>query len=108
MSRAMSTSEESEPCAHRNGTNVTSSVGIASTRTGIRPVSGIRLVTPSPGSSVFAGSISITISNSGCIADPGISALADFSSALSASPSSVGIEVADPGMSTMWISTPST
>ena len=56
---------------------VRSSVGISRTSIAIQPVSGIRVGTPSPGSSVPSGSICRTISSPGRITSPGIGALGD-------------------------------
>ncbi len=99
MPSAMSTMDRSEPSAHTKGTTVRSSAGTASTRTLARPVSGIRRVTPSAGSSWLAGSTSTTNSNPGCMTEPGISVFADFLSAPSASSTPVGIGVSEPGIS---------
>ena len=78
--------------------------GISRTSTAIRPVSGIRFVTPSVGSRVPSGSISITISRPGFTTSPGISAFADFKNLLSFN--SVGIDVDFPGISSTCASTP--
>ena len=102
MAFTKSTIDESCRSVHMNGISVRSKGGMALTSNASRPVSGIRLATPSVASSVPSGSTSMTISSPGRITCPGISAFADFERLLSST--SVGIGSDLPGISSTWIS----
>ena len=106
MAWIRSTIDESWVWLQTNGISVRSKSGIARTSTSKRPVSGIRLATPSSGSRVASGSTSITISSPGRMTSAGISALADVDRVLSLT--SVGIVADLPGMFSTCVSRPST
>ena len=106
ISAVSSTMALSGSARHRKGTTVRPRTGICRTSSAIRPVSGIRFGTPSPGSRVPSGSTSTTTSRPGRTTAPGISALTELESA--SSPTSVGMGVAPAGMLATCRSAPPT